>query len=566
MYIIKIFSFEFTLVEFYGLLISIIGIIAGVLLVVVPRMNDRKRKINNLYRVVWKKTNKLKPDDIFGGDIYRYKKDISYFYRNIDNVIKEKIVNGLNILIVGKPLAGKTRAIYQNLKDLKKYVLVPLDNAKLDEIVIPKASCYKKRKVIIFDNLQNFLERDRPEKRETALEEFVFKLKKENIQIITSCRSGFELDLLKHKIDTNVIIETDENIINIPTLEKTQAKKILEKEWKQSIFPDSFDGTIGSLILPLKVMHDRFSVFTESEKNILVALKILYITGIYDEKGLFLTNRIKLLVSTEELNIPIENFQTYLGNLESKEFIKVESYKKIKAKDVYLEKIVKAKYNDYLDVFHDIIKVFHEDAEALFRCGSKAYSISIIIEKRLEYLEISIKAYENALKINTLKNSPLNYAVVHNNLGIAYATLAEAKEPESNCLKAIEAYEKALKIYESKGSVFDYAETQNNLGNAYAVFAEVKEPEFYYLEAIKAYKEVVNIYNLKDYPFIYAKTQRNLGIAYGNLAESIDKRKNYFKAIEAYEEALKVFKDDNYLFENRELKQLIEDIKNDLNQ
>ncbi|GAH38147.1 unnamed protein product, partial [marine sediment metagenome] len=232
-----------------------------------------------------------------------------------------------------------------------------------------------------------------------------------------------------------------------PELEKDKARNIIKKEWNQSSFTELFDGTIGSLILPLKEIQDRFNNAIEPERNILVALKMLYITGIYDEKGLFLTNRVKLLCSTENLNVPEGNFQTYLDNLERKEFIKVENYEKINAKDVYLEKIVITKYKSDLDIFHDIINIFQEDAEALFRCGSKAYSISLVVKERLKYIEISIKAYKEVLKINTLKNFPLKYATTKNNLGNAYKTLAEVKDKETNCLKAIEACEEALRVF-----------------------------------------------------------------------------------------------------------------------
>jgi len=548
MEIIEIFSIKFTIVQFVVIIISIAGIIIGtvvaILLKVVPRIIDRKRRINSFYRVVWKKSPKLKPEDIFGNDIYRFKGNIPYHYRNIDNVIKEKISHEQNILIVGKPLAGKTRAIFQNLKELKRYVLVPGGGAKLDEIIIPKLSCSKRKKVIVLDNLQNFLERDRPEKRETALGEFMFKLKKRNIQIIASCRSGFELDLLDHKIDTNTIIKSEENIINIPELEKDKARNIIKKEWNQSSLTELFDGTIGSLILPLKEMQDRFNNAIEPEKNILVALKMLYITGIYDEKGLFLTNRVKLLCSTENLNVPEENFQTYLDNLERKEFIKVESYEKINAKDVYLEKIVITKYKSDLDIFHDIIKIFQKDPEVLFIGGQRTYQIGLVNKKSATYLEISVNAYKKALKITALENSPLGYADIQNNLGNAYGALAGVKGKEENFLNAIEAFKEAVKVNTLKDHPFDYAMIKNNLGTVYGALAgiksdnEVKKKNC--INAIKAFEEALKVRTLEDHPLAHATTQHNLGTVYRILAEVEDKKENCLNAIKAFEEAMKI--------------------------
>ena len=548
---IEIFSFKLTLgqfIEILGIIVTviifIIGTIIAILLWLIPRINDRKRRINEFYRVVWKKSSKLKPEDIFGIDIYRFKDNIPYHYRNIDNVIKEKISHEQNILIVGKPLAGKTRAIFQNLKELKRYVLVPEDGIKLDEIIIPKLGCSKRKKVIVLDNLQNFLERDRPEKRESALGEFIFKLKEKNIQIIASCRSGFELDLLEHKIDTNTIIKSKENIINIPELEKDKARNIIKKEWNQSSLTELFDGTIGSLILPLKEMQDRFNNAIEPEKNILVALKMLYITGIYDEKDLFLTNRVKLLCSTENLNVPEGNFQTYLDNLERKEFIKVESYEKINAKDIYLEKIVITKYKSDLDIFNDIIKIFQKDAEVLFIGGQKAYQIGLVNKRSLTYLEISVNAYKKALKITTLKDSPLGYADIQNNLGNAYGALAGVKGKKEDFLNAIEAFEEALKLTILKDYPFEYARIKNNLGTSYGALAEIKsdnkDKKKNCLNAIKAFEEALEVRTLKDHPFMYATTKNNLGNVYGTLAKVEDKDRNCLKAIEAFTKALKI--------------------------
>jgi tetratricopeptide (TPR) repeat protein len=61
-------------------------------------------------------------------------------------------------------------------------------------------------------------------------------------------------------------------------------------------------------------------------------------------------------------------------------------------------------------------------------------------------MKISIKAYEEALKVTTLDRFPMQYATTQNNLGNAYSTLAEVEAKAENCKKAIEAYEEALKV------------------------------------------------------------------------------------------------------------------------
>ena len=446
--LVSLQKFMKLLINFFKNQQFFINIFIGILAIIIPIIY-RNLRIKRPYRIIWKKSSKLKPKDIFGSDFYRFNKDIPYHYSEIDNIIKNKILNRQNILIVGKPLAGKTRAIYQNLKELEKvcYVLVPKDGARLDEIIIPKLRFSKGRKVIVLDNFQNFLERDRPDKKETAIREFIFKLSDKNIQIITSCRSGFELALLEHKIDISSIIKSTENIVKITELEEDEAKKIVKEEWNKFSFSEEFDGTIGSLILPLNEMKNRFNNANESEKNILVALKMLYITGIYSERGLFLTDRIKLLCSTGNLKVSEGNFKECLSSLETKEFIEIENYDEVRAKDVYLEKIVKSKYRDDFEIFADIMDTFKKDPEALFMCGIRAYDISLVDIKRPKYLGISITAFEEALRVYTLKDYPIDYAMTKNNLGNAYGTLAEVKDKEGNCSKAITAFKESLKVF-----------------------------------------------------------------------------------------------------------------------
>ena len=62
-------------------------------------------------------------------------------------------------------------------------------------------------------------------------------------------------------------------------------------------------------------------------------------------------------------------------------------------------------------------------------------------------MRVKVAAFEEALKVRTLKDFPIDYAGTQNNLGNAYQTLAEVKDKAENCQKAITAYEEAFKVY-----------------------------------------------------------------------------------------------------------------------
>lgn len=82
---------------------------------------------------------------------------------------------------------------------------------------------------------------------------------------------------------------------------------------------------------------------------------------------------------------------------------------------------------------------------------------------------------QEALKVRTLEDVPIEYARTQHNLGIAYGILAEIKDKAENCMKAIQAYQEALKVYTPGDFLVQYIRTQKNLGNLYRILAEVED-------------------------------------------------------------------------------------------
>ena len=96
-----------------------------------------------------------------------------------------------------------------------------------------------------------------------------------------------------------------------------------------------------------------------------------------------------------------------------------------------------------------------------------AYSIVKNINDIKNDLLNAIRCYKEALKACCIEASPKFYALVQNNLGLAYVKLASITNAKENLLKAIEAYQEALKVRKPETNPDGYATTQNNLGTAY---------------------------------------------------------------------------------------------------
>ena len=517
-----------------GILIAIIGILASILIVVIPSIYKTKRKMNALYEIIWKKSSKLKLNELLGirGDpkhgFYKY-----HFQREEDKLIQKEIEDNKNILIIGNPLAGKSRAIYHSLITLKKPydVIVPkLVDINLEDFRIPFRFTFWRKRVIVFDDLNKFADK---QNFLHLLQEFI----KINTIIIASCRSGPEYEKLCVKMEKELLVF--DNTIKIPKVSGDQGIEIAQQVGIN--MPERFDGNIGSLFINLDAMKDRYKRCSHIEKGIMRSIKRLYYGGIYREREIFSITKIKILCNIKE-EIDKKNYEwiELLKGLQTKGFIVKNQKGDIWIEEVYIDFVVEDEILQ-LDNFNDLMDIFIKDPETLFELGNKACDVAEISVQKKEYILIAIKSYKKVLKLRTPDDRfPMNYAATQNNLGTAYQILAEAKDKPENCQLAVKAFQEALKVYTPDRFPMDYAMTQNNLGTAYQILAEAKDkPENCQL-AIKAFQKALEIRTKEHFPMDYAATQNNLGNSYRTLAEVKDKTQNCQLAIKAYQEALKL--------------------------
>ena len=522
-------------ISIIGIIVGIIGTIIAIIIPLIGFLYNKKKSIKTTYNVIWKKSSKLKSEDILEGRPFH-----EYYHpcKGEDNKITQFLTEKQNTLIIGHPLAGKTRSLYQELTNLKKTydVLIPrCDDIKIESFVIPKHLNLwrRKRKLVILDDLQIFAEK----------ENFDYLLNaclKKKITIVATCQSGLEYKNVKNKLlEKNIYLETifGTNIVEQSEIDEKTGKDIAAKvgiDWKDI----KFNGAIGSIFISLAQMEKRFGDCTKTEKIILRAIKKLYIPHIYEEKQNYPLNWVKTVTKTDGVNENDPEWIDWLKDLNDKEFIKRKD-NNIWIEETYLENIIDIEPSD-ISVFYEMISTFPKAPDVLEKIGNRAYEIGLIKLEKAEYMKIAIKSCEKALKIRTFERFPMDYAMTQNNLGFAYLRLAEVEEKPENCKKAIRAYEEALKIRTFERFPVDYAMTQNNLGLAYWTLAEVEEKPENCKKAIRACEEALKVRTLERFPMDYATTRNNLGNAYTTLAEVEGKAENCKKAIRAYEEALKI--------------------------
>jgi tetratricopeptide (TPR) repeat protein len=524
----------------------ILGIITILLTIAVPLavfIYRRRKLLNSIYDVKWKSTTKLKPKEVMGerGSPKTGFRDY-YSSRPEDDLILAKIENRENVLIVGPPLAGKTRAAYQAFKMLNKThnVIIPrCDVINPETFLVPKNWKFWRPRILFLDDIHKFVEKN-------GFERLLRAFLDSDILIIATCRSGIEYKKIEAKIgggDIDPAMIFGGSGIELKTI--TEEEKIADAvniPWANV----KFNGTVGSILLPLREMEIRFGQCNQEEKTILRAIKRLFDSGIYKAKQFFPHDWIKIACSNKGLEGEDYEWSNWLERLKEKDFLKLEA-DGVWVEEVYLEDTVKLETEQTeLQVLEEMSGVFSDVPEAIFLLGNKAHELGTVKLEKAEFMKIAIEAYEGALKVYTREGYPMHYGMTQNNLGNAYKTLAEVVVKAENCKRAIEAYEGALKVYTLKRYPMDYAATRNNLGNAYRTLAEVEGKAENCRRAIEAYDKALKVYTRERYPMHYGTTQNNLGNAYGTLAEVEAKAENSRMAIGAYEEALKIRKLERY--------------------
>ena len=121
----------------------------------------------------------------------------------------------------------------------------------------------------------------------------------------------------------------------------------------------------------------------------------------------------------------------------------------------------------------------------------------------------AISAYHRSLRTFNREAFPQEYAVLHNNLAIAYLSMPATDETgRMREALAVQSFEEVLKVINLIDHPSEYAMINNNLGNAlqYASSGHVLENN---LRALAAYAEALRVRNPRDTPLEYANTIAN---------------------------------------------------------
>lgn len=235
--------------------------------------------------------------------------------------------------------------------------------------------------------------------------------------------------------------------------DKNHPKKVLKAEIEKIKSDITYEYNRILLESEPLIKGEHFEKF----QSVVIEISDFYIQS-KEYKVENLENSIKNLEEIEEnakINVPYQiysNIATLYIRLAEK-----QSWQNISPKIAY--------YNKASEIYIRILK-FAKDtiiiSKTQFNLGNTCMEIA-------EYKNIvnnckkAIKAYQEALKVRTLEQFPMQYGMTQNNLGNAYRTLAEVEDKAQNCKKAINAYKKALNVYTKELSIEIHKSIKYNL-------------------------------------------------------------------------------------------------------
>ncbi len=516
------------------LILTILGIAATLIAPAAGYILKLSKDYKQYYSVIWKSSKNLKAKDLLGERPY----EDYYFERSIDNILSRSLERKRNTLIVGPPLSGKTRAVFNAVKNLKRGVniLVPR-SVSMPSVQFPFNYKFWKDKMIFIDDLQYYIE------RQDNYQLLFKKAKEAGIPIVATCHSGREFKKVKNKlIEQNMDLDIifGEDIIELDKITSDEGKKVAESmgmKWDNV----KFNGTIGSIFMKLSEMERRYDQCDNIEKTILRSLRNLYICGIYDDNNTFKLEWIKKSAGKSELEGRDFEWTGWLKQLEDKDFVKIQRRGKIWAEDAYLEFIVKPETDStQIDVFEDTIEIFTDTPEVLQMAGERAYDLGTVDVNIAEYMKFSITAFEKVISSINKEEKVSEYLKAQNYLGQAYWSLSKVQDTLENCAKSIEYFNEVLKSYNLSSHPSEFAKIKNRMGNTYMAFADVTNKAENCKVAIESYNEALKVFTLVNEPNEYGRTYNNLGGAYLILSEIEEPVQNRKKAIDCFKEALKV--------------------------
>ncbi len=201
------------------------------------------------------------------------------------------------------------------------------------------------------------------------------------------------------------------------------------------------------------------------------------------------------------------------------------------------------------DLYESALPVLQQYGDSVERAETQM-NLGLVMQSLVPHhraqLPDCIRLYQEALGVFTANAYPQEFAILQNNIAIAYLSMTSAiGRDDLKQAIAIQTFEQALESISLIDHPSEYAMLQNNLGNALQYLPST-HPVDNNVRALKAYDEALKVRTAHDTPLVYAHTIANRANVLMNLPDDLENPengnpKNLAQASTHYQEAEQIF-------------------------
>ncbi len=442
-----------------------------------------------------------------------------------EEALVQSLKDGIGFVLLGQPLDGKSRTVYEIIRRLDGYEVVrPFKQKAIADLGDTLSRMKGRRVILLLEDLNEYVDCS------VDLLELRARLG-QNAVVAATCRDGSELGAVQKAMGTGLHrfyegIPLKLNLIPLMPEDKDHLARSIGQAWDAQhghLFP-----TPGSITMAesLAAMRERFENLQPEQRDTLRALKLLAAAGVPS----FTRRRLQsvLEVVFERYNL---HFSDLIDDLTKQAFLRYPMRQEIiYPEPAYLTQVVAyaegKNLRDDFPVLEDVLARL-ADAEGLFYMGT---AMLLLNDGRQ-----ANTCFEQALGLQP------HDALIWINKGAALDNLGHYQE-------AVDAYEQALRlqpdepiIWTNKGATLDhlgrYQEAVDALNQALRLEpddADIWTNKGVALDHLERYKEALEIFDQ------VLRLQPEASEAWSSKATTLDHMGHYHEAIDAFDEALRL--------------------------
>lgn len=219
--------------------------------------------------------------------------DRFYWERPQDKVLNKAIGKHPFVVLVGKALSGKSRAIYRQLRQQKNTWILQPNVSQLDKSPRLPKTLDAVDKLVVFNDLEDYY--TTYHKNSQSINQVIQHFIQEKIPIVATCRNGLSLQALESCMDYDLWQQI--KWITIPEMSEDDVFDFQEDIDRRMDF-DAFDQTVGSFLMGLTNVRKRYEALSNADnypqnaayktalvaQDILYSIKCFYITHKFKDK------------------------------------------------------------------------------------------------------------------------------------------------------------------------------------------------------------------------------------------------------------------------------------------